>query len=241
MGVEQTATDQGRPDQRKGLAQAAPGGAFLGSALRRSRPPSGSACAGGAQEAGPEPGLAQPQQTAIWVPFGDKQFDFESSWKDFLVRHPGWTREIVYEASNAKFVTAVTAGDAPDVFMQPSMFLLDAAARGLIRPLDRLIAATRWTGSSTTRRGRSARSTSASITACRTTWTSTRCTPTSGCCARAASIPRRSRPPGRNCWPATSAWPGRARRQAGRAWASSRCTGSAPSPSTTSRPTGRLC
>ena len=134
--MEQTATTKAGQTSGRGPAQARR--AVLGSALTLPAVV-GVACAGGAQEAGPEPGLAQPEQIRIWVPFGDQQFDFESSWKDFLVRHPGWTREIVYDASNAKFITAVTGGDAPDVFMQPSMFLLDAAARGLIRPLDRLI------------------------------------------------------------------------------------------------------
>ncbi|HEU5319120.1 MAG TPA: hypothetical protein VFX49_23615, partial [Chloroflexota bacterium] len=82
----------------------------------------------------------EPQLVKIWVPFGDQQFDFESSWRDFLAKHPGWTREIAYDVSNVKFVTSVTAGDSPDVFMQPSMFLLDAAAKSMIRPLDEYIA-----------------------------------------------------------------------------------------------------
>src|SRR5215208_4200954 len=82
----------------------------------------------------------EPQLVKVWVPFGDQQFNFEGSWGDFLAKHPGWTREIVYDVSNVKFVTSVTAGDSPDVFMQPSMFLLDAAAKGMIRPLDEYIA-----------------------------------------------------------------------------------------------------
>ncbi|MGH2368993.1 MAG: extracellular solute-binding protein, partial [Chloroflexota bacterium] len=82
----------------------------------------------------------EPQLVRIWVPFGDQQFNFEASWTDFLATHPGWTREIAYEVSNVKFITSVTAGDAPDVFMQPSMFLLDAAAKGMVRPLDPFIA-----------------------------------------------------------------------------------------------------
>ena len=66
-------------------------------------------------------------RSAIWVPTGDQQFDFPNSWADFLKTHPGWTNEIVWDTSNVKFVTSVAAGDAPDVFMQPSLFLLDAA------------------------------------------------------------------------------------------------------------------
>ena len=81
-----------------------------------------------------------PQLVKIWVPTGDQQFDFPNSWADFLKTHPGWTHEIAWDTSNVKFVTAVTAGDAPDVFMQPSLFLLDAAAKGMIRPLDEQIA-----------------------------------------------------------------------------------------------------
>ena len=81
----------------------------------------------------------EPQLLKIWVPFGDQQFDFEASWADFLAEHARWTREIVYDASNVKFVTSVTAGESPDVFMQPSLFLLDAAAKGMIRPLDQYI------------------------------------------------------------------------------------------------------
>lgn len=87
----------------------------------------------------PDKATLEPQQVRIWVPFGDQQFNFEASWKDFLVKHSGWTREMVYDVSNVKFITSVTAGDAPDVFMQPSMFLLDAAAKGMVRPLDQFI------------------------------------------------------------------------------------------------------
>jgi multiple sugar transport system substrate-binding protein len=92
----------------------------------------------GAAPAAPAKTL-EPQLVKIWVPFGDQQFNFEGSWADFVATHPGWTREIAYDVANVKFVTSVTAGDAPDVFMQPSMFLLDAAAKGMIRPLDQYI------------------------------------------------------------------------------------------------------
>jgi multiple sugar transport system substrate-binding protein len=95
-------------------------------------------CAAGGGPAAPARSL-EPQLLKIWVPFGDQQFNFEASWADFLAEHAGWTREIVYDVSNVKFVTSVTAGESPDVFMQPSLFLLDAAAKGMIRPLDQYI------------------------------------------------------------------------------------------------------
>ena len=82
----------------------------------------------------------EPQLVKIWVPFGDTQFNFEGSWSDFVAKHPGWTREIAYDVANTKFITSVTAGESPDVFMQPSMFLLDAAAKSMIKPLDEYIA-----------------------------------------------------------------------------------------------------
>ena len=87
---------------------------------------------------------APPQHVRIASSMPDTQFDFESSWTDFLAEHPGWTKEIAYNVGNVKFIADIAAGDAPDTFTQNSSQLLDTAAKGLVRPLEPYLARDRF-------------------------------------------------------------------------------------------------
>lgn len=96
------------------------------------------ACApGGSNES--SSAVKEPQHLQIWWPFGSHNLAVEESWNDFQSKHPGWTAEINFKGSYDKFLTGVAAGDVPDVYMPASPFVLEASAKGMLRPLDQFI------------------------------------------------------------------------------------------------------
>ena len=128
-------THRGWLPTRRGLLRTACAAAGVGAAGALA------ACGPGQTGAGePASTVTGAQHLRIWWPFGSHNLAVEESWTEFQSKHPGWTAEIVFDGSYAKFLTAVAAGDVPDVYLPSSEFVLEAAAKGFLRPLDQFIA-----------------------------------------------------------------------------------------------------